>query len=331
MGRTIVAFAGRARSGKSLCSNILKEHRNATVLTIASYLKKLCLNLIHLDDRYSDMTLEEMNKMKDKKVILNLITNHLWSELISMETGIDIDLIEEKIINYPIIKDIRELLQVIGTDIIRVYYPDWHIDCLINELHTLPEDAVVTIDDVRFPNELEKIEKEGGEVFFVVRPETFYESSNHPSETSLSWKMMKDGDHVIINDMGITINNIKNDILWYFDHLIVNKDYVSDRDTKIFASDSGFPFTFAKENLYKRRNAILPELINVLNRDETKTKTKENGGRLTLVYKDEAEKKAVWLFMETMLGLPYSFSYRNIKDKEEVTDPFIIEEMKKII
>lgn len=52
-------------------------------------------------------------------------------------------------------------MQFIGTDIIRKFYSDWHIDQLINEI-TLSDEEFIIIDDVRFPNEVEALQKSEG-------------------------------------------------------------------------------------------------------------------------------------------------------------------------
>ena len=48
--KKIIAFAGRKRSGKGILSNVIKENTNKTVIiTIASYLKLLCCDLLGID------------------------------------------------------------------------------------------------------------------------------------------------------------------------------------------------------------------------------------------------------------------------------------------
>lgn len=79
------------------------------------------------------------------------------------------------------------MLQIVGTDIIRKYYPDWHIKQLVNEIESLPEDVNVVVDDVRFPNERKEIERLGGVVIFIMRPTMLSMVYNHPSEISLQW------------------------------------------------------------------------------------------------------------------------------------------------
>ena len=94
--------------------------------------------------------------------------------------------------------DVRDMLQFVGTNIIRKYNPNWHIEKLVENINNSKKD-IVCIDDVRFPNERKAVEDLGGKVFFIVRPQT-ETMTNHAAETSLKWF---DFDHnsVIINDV----------------------------------------------------------------------------------------------------------------------------------
>jgi hypothetical protein len=93
--------------------------------------------------------------------------------------------------------DIRSVLQYVGTDILRKYNNNWHVEKMIQNIKKAPSDIVV-IDDVRFPNEYEAINDLGGTTFFIIRPDLNISISNHISETSLSWQNFKD-DRIIIN------------------------------------------------------------------------------------------------------------------------------------
>lgn len=188
----IIAFAGRARSGKSELSQALKEKYNAKVISIANYLKFLCCDILQI-------THDNLNKLKNNKTPLDLMPNERWIEIISKQTGIDKKLISDDLDNI-VIKDVRHMLQFIGTDIIRRYKPSWHIEQMKSDIESLSNSySLFTIDDVRFPNEKKAIEELGGMCFFIVRPSTIKESTNHVSEISLSWQDFK-YENIIIND-----------------------------------------------------------------------------------------------------------------------------------
>ena len=73
----------------------------------------------------------------------------------------------------------RELMQILGTDAVRDHLDqDFWIRCLFNRLSITPKPWVV--DDVRFPNEAEALEKAGFYIVRLVRPGI--PLSDHPTE-----------------------------------------------------------------------------------------------------------------------------------------------------
>lgn len=90
----------------------------------------------------------------------------------------------------------RRLLQVVGTDIIRAHDPDVWVDYIIRQTRDLDH---VVVDDMRFVNELERLQQAGWFMVYCAVPnairarrlEADYgrpltaEERNHPSERSL--------------------------------------------------------------------------------------------------------------------------------------------------
>lgn len=193
--RNIIGFAGRARSGKTTLAKVLHEENNYKILTIANYLKKLCCKLL------GDISLHELNRLKDNNIDISdrFVIDDNFINIINQETGIGCIEIKDELEKLGVyMTTVRAMLQIIGTDIIRKYYPDWHIRQLINEIETLPTDTDIAVDDVRFPNEKKEIEKVGGTVIFIMRPTMLSTVYNHPSENSLQWfQFIK--KHIIIN------------------------------------------------------------------------------------------------------------------------------------
>lgn len=182
--RRIIGFAGRKRSGKGLLTEAIhkfhqKDGRPVVTITIAGALKQLCADLL-------GMTVEQSLAIKDNGTVLNVVLDDRWVDTIHEATGIDREKVKEILDKKRMLRDVREVLQFIGTDVIRKYYPNWHIDQAVKKMFTTPENAVILVDDVRFPNELEAFEKVGGEVFFIVRPSCL-DITNHTSDTSLHW------------------------------------------------------------------------------------------------------------------------------------------------
>jgi hypothetical protein len=75
----------------------------------------------------------------------------------------------------------REVLQVVGTDILRKARPDIHLD-VAAKFRDLEKISVIT--DCRFPNEVDWVHRQGGSTIYVFRPEAdrVARESKHPSE-----------------------------------------------------------------------------------------------------------------------------------------------------
>lgn len=195
MANNIIGFAGRARSGKSTLAQVLHNEEGYQILTIANYLKKLCCKLL------GDISLTQLNELKNNDTdITNLLKiDDNFIHIINEATGIGYEVIKNELINLPYgIPTVRAMLQIVGTDIIRKYYPDWHIIQLVNEIESLPDDVNIVVDDVRFPNERKEIERLGGIVIFIMRPTMLSMVYNHPSEISLQWYQFVK-THILIN------------------------------------------------------------------------------------------------------------------------------------
>lgn len=97
----------------------------------------------------------------------------------------------------------RSLLQYVGTDIVRRQEPDFWVTFIIKVLKLFPREwDYVLIPDVRFPNEISELKKEGFDVCHidVIRPTEnglTEQQRNHPSETALKNTRP---DEVIVND-----------------------------------------------------------------------------------------------------------------------------------
>lgn len=243
--KKIIAFAGRKRSGKGILSNVIKENTNKTVIiTIASYLKSLCCDLLGID-------YETLNLKKDNGDILNVKPDQRWYNLINKKTNITSQLIKKEIQDRNF-KDVRELLQVIGTDLIRKYQPQWHINCMIDDINSYSDDYTIVIDDVRFPNEREAIEKLGGRVFFIIRP-NWFDVSNHISEISLKWNQFND-DNIIINDIP------KEYLLEYF-RISYIMDFKKNKDIPIYLSNNLHFKLECNVNFPNTNSSLLKEIL----------------------------------------------------------------------
>ena len=199
MSKTIIGFAGRKRAGKTCLSKYLTEKYNGTIVTVADALKRLCCDLCGFKD------IEELNYYKDKGTTWSFNQEKyasLWANTICAQVFGDYTDNQHSeilgLVNEINTYNIRELLQFVGTDIIRKYKPNWHVDKMVEAINNATTD-IVCVDDIRFPNERAAVEKLGGTVFFIVRPDLTIGVSNHESEISLTWPEFED-NRIIINN-----------------------------------------------------------------------------------------------------------------------------------
>jgi hypothetical protein len=184
MGK-IISFSGRMKSGKTELAKICEQYGYER-LYFAMPLKQLCADLL-------DISIEELNKAKVEKTDIGITIDKALCEMISEETEIPLETVMETCDGVTI-KDVRHMLQFIGTDLIRSYNKDWHVDRI---RAMVDKDKNYVFDDVRFPNELKLIEELGGDCWFIIRP-TLENISNHESETSITWNNC--WNKLIIND-----------------------------------------------------------------------------------------------------------------------------------
>ena len=187
----VIGLCGRLQSGKTELAKICEKYGYERIY-FALPLKQLCADLL-------DVSIDELNRAKAEKYEIGVTIGEDMCQIISEETEIPLNIVMEKC-NGVVIKDVRHMLQFIGTDLIRKYNTDWHVN-RIREMIDINKDYV--IDDVRFPNEKAMVEELGGDCWFVIRT-TIENVSNHESETSITWNDC--WNKVIINDS--TLSNL---------------------------------------------------------------------------------------------------------------------------
>ena len=184
----IIAFGGRIGSGKSELAKICQK-AGFEKLYFALPLKQLVADLIHVK-------IEEINGLKNVEKDYDF--NKIDYLFISKKTHIPFETVEKEM--SPVsFKTVRQLLQFIGTDLIRKYNTNWHV----NQIRSMIDKSKnYVIDDVRFKNELNLIRELGGDAWFIIRPK-IDNVSNHESETSLTWNDF--GNKIIINDSSLEL------------------------------------------------------------------------------------------------------------------------------
>lgn len=203
----VLGLGGRKGSGKSELAKVC-EKNGFVILSFASELKKLVGEM-------TDKTIEEVQR--DKEVTSSYKFSDEKLKYLSKITEIDINIINS------ILKDkefttIRQLLQVIGTDLIRKWNSDWHVNQFRKKMKT---NVNYCFDDVRFPNEKRFIEEElNGICWFIFRP-AYTNISNHESEISLDWTDF--GTNIIVNN--IPLNSLINRWKYYVQYGLINADF----------------------------------------------------------------------------------------------------------
>ena len=184
----IVGFGGRIGSGKTVLAKRMQEKFGGVRVFFAIPLKDLCKKLLGLNTG----TFERMKRNNDE---INFKIDGYSAKIISDETGIGMDVVAkwaaDRVFRTP-----RDMAQQIGTDLIRTYNQDWHVN-RIREMVKEYDGHNIFFDDVRFPNEVRLIKELGGDMWYVVRP-TLSNVSNHESETSLTWHDCY--PNIIVND-----------------------------------------------------------------------------------------------------------------------------------
>ena len=193
----IYTFSGRMRSGKGVLANAMKEKCGAVIVSMADELKKLCCAVLSIETgeiftRERLNTLKNNNEEFESPITFSDFSIGYLSERIGVPEKEIKPLLEQFSFT-----TVRELLQKLGTDIIRRLNPDWHVIHTLRHISELPSGSIICVDDVRFKNELEAFKRNGAKTFFVIRTnaETV---SNHESETSIFWEDFDKSD-VILN------------------------------------------------------------------------------------------------------------------------------------
>ena len=188
----IIGFCGRMRSGKSELAKICEKY-GYEKLYFALPLKQLCADLL-------DISIEGLNEAKNNGTDIGLYLGDDMCTILSEETEIPLEQVRETCYGKTI-NNVRQMLQFIGTDLIRKYNTDWHV----NRIRAMiDKNKNYVIDDVRFPNEKALIEELNGDCWFVSRT-TLDNISNHESETSITWHDC--WNKIIINDS--TLSNLQ--------------------------------------------------------------------------------------------------------------------------
>lgn len=287
----IVSISGRKSSGKSACASEL-EKIGYSILNVADALKELIRKILFI----SKETLEENKNNPD----LVFTLNNFQVYLISTELGIHHETIQSVLFVHSKLT-IRLLLQLIGTELIRTFNPNWHLEKLkenIQQLQLTDPNCKICIPDVRFINELEFIKNElKGDSYYIIRqlrqlrPQSNSQPqepgiSNHVSETELNWTHF--GNNVIMNDCTLEqlmnklvscnqLTELENKLGFLKSKLFLNVDFrnvylAGKLFLNIKAKESLTPFINENYKLWYCSNKRYPDILENMNDEQLKAK-----------------------------------------------------------
>lgn len=172
----VIGIAGAKGSGKTTSYEMISNmYGKVTERTLAGRIKEVCSEVFNVAPEHF-----EYQSLKNE-YFTNPITLH-ESQVVDCIKGFDL---EAGNVNKHIGKQLftpRQILQYIGTEVLREIEEDIHIKYVMDNL---PEDGICVITDVRFTNELEYIEQIENSLLIHLdndKAEKAAEGDNHPSE-----------------------------------------------------------------------------------------------------------------------------------------------------
>lgn len=257
----IIGLCGRIGSGKTMLGQICEENGYKR-LYFALPLKQLCAEMLNV-------SIDKLNIMKNNNEHIDFYFTESICSFIAERTNLSYKRIAQIALNKHVY-NVRDLLQYLGTEIIRRLDNDWHVNMI--EAMIKPNENYV-IDDVRYPNEKKMIDRLGGHCWYIIRLK-IDNISNHSSETSLTFHHCWDKIIFNLSDAETLKNQWRTFLQDYFNNVnqrdieikkIIDDGFKDDIDSKMLYKDLLIsPFIF---NYYPRTYNI--DTINkvILNED----------------------------------------------------------------
>jgi hypothetical protein len=201
----IIGIIGVKNSGKSTAASFLAKRLGARQLSFADKLKETCSNtfsipLANFEDR------EVKEKLFEDRYIL---TSHLQKILDSFGILNDSLVIQHVGTKY---NSYRELLQVVGTDILRSYDQNIHVNSVDYD-----PNGVSIITDVRFENEANILDSKKAHLLYIhnEKAESGVTEKSHESEKQVITRTRKYATYTIFNkpsDSGVSMQKFEQDL-----------------------------------------------------------------------------------------------------------------------
>lgn len=170
----MIGFVGRARSGKdTACTYFLETGFLEERVQLSGWLKRRCSDLFELPLNL----LEGDNPLREKPFPEPLVFSAEHYVRLRDEVSPN----SSMTLGFPLVgrhlRSPREVLQFVGTDVVRTLDPFWHVRKLCA---TMDWKKNVGVTDVRFSNEVSGLKSRGAVLVFVERGEA--ENLGHVSE-----------------------------------------------------------------------------------------------------------------------------------------------------
>lgn len=189
----LIAYVSPKGGGKDSCASIAKENGIvAGKIPFAGPLKRMCSEAFSIPlSVFEDAVLKE-----NEDTVYVLTPTRLGCILDLMDAYIPMDTAEYRILARHLVEFIgvgvqspRQLLQYVGTEVIREWRPDWHCAAAFSPHHLAQLDVVAgatyAVTDCRFMNEYEYLNSHHDVSFhYVSRPEAeaVLATATHSSE-----------------------------------------------------------------------------------------------------------------------------------------------------
>lgn len=216
----IIGLCGEKGSGKNTVAEFFVQSEKFKEIAFAEPLKTMLENITQLEPKYF-----HDQSFKEKELTSYIEINHEFLDklynYVENDWGINVDFEQREKIDCfagTVCKTARELMQVVGTDILRRYVRDdiWVV-LLFSRIKEMPGNVIVT--DVRFQNERDALKKAGAKLVLIKRP-SVTKKDNHISENDLG----KDSEYdaIILND-DISIGQLRSEVLLWYSVAVKNK------------------------------------------------------------------------------------------------------------
>lgn len=223
----IISFTGPKGSGKDTCADLLKaDGISEGKISFAGPMRKMFTEIFELDpilfdDRelkeYPFDTSIELNCM----ALIRLLTYmDDYVETTEEQKERNLDLMIKEGLKKHVVRTPRELLQYVGTEIIRKHInPAWHIEAAFSAkgLEGLNPEGIYCVTDARFPNEYEWLNNRfmlDFTGFYVDRPEAeeLLKTATHASELQVKEVRKLIPTDLVLDNSG-TLDNLRKQIL----------------------------------------------------------------------------------------------------------------------